>query len=167
MFRIIIFTCLLGLSFSAFSVKRSSFFLKDESEKQTLLALLDEAVHLHGAVYSQDEDRIHLSISKIMDKIEQLRVFSVLMPYHELSYRDKLLQNIAIQLETLKSPPGQNRKYNMNIINREFTNLIHIYGLEKKYIVFFCSKDRSVWIQSKTEQALHLDYQSCGAPVGT
>ena len=149
-----------------FALKKPSFPLKDEL-KGPLISLLDEAVYLHKAFYSKKEDQIHLTVSKMVSQIKALEQSPQLLPYHQKYYVYRLLQTLKPQLESIQSVPEE-RSANINSINRTITYMAHIYGL-KKYDVFFCPTDRSVWMQGKKikkARPLHLKYQSCGSPVG-
>ena len=166
MFRIICIITLISVSQSVLAMKRASFPLKDEL-RVPLVALLDEAVSLHQAFYSKKEEQVHLTVSKMVNQIEMLERFPNLLPYHQWSYIYKLLQDLKPQLEVMKIAKVK-RKVHMNAVNRTLTYMAHVYGL-KKYAVFFCPKDRSVWMQGKDVKKmrpLHLEYQSCGALVG-
>ena len=130
------------------------------------MSLLDEAVYLHKAFYTQEEDQILLTLSKMVNTIEILEQSPSPLPYHQQSYVHRLLQRLKPQLEVIRTTPGK-RKVTINSINRTFTYMAHVYGL-KKYAVFFCPTDYSVWMQGKNTKKtkpLHLDYKSCGALV--
>ena len=147
-------------------MKKAFFPIKNEL-KGPLVSLLDEVVYLHQAFYSKKEDQIHLISSKMTNQIEILEQSPHFLSYHQQSYTHKLLRDIKAQLEAIKSA-GNTRKSSINSINRTLTYMAHLYGL-KKYAVFFCPKDRSVWMQGKNKQKtrpLHLEYQSCGDIVG-
>lgn len=147
-------------------MKRATFPLRDEL-KVPLVSLLDEAVYLHQAFYSKKEDHIYLALSKMVNQIEILEKSPKLLPYHQRFYIYRLLKDLKPQLEAMKITKGK-RKVGINAVNRTLTYMAHIYGL-KKYAVFFCPKDRSVWMQGKGAEKmrpLHLEYQSCGSLVG-
>ena len=157
---------LLFFSFFGFAIKRSAFPIQEEL-KNPLISLLDEAVDLHHAIYSNQEDRIHLTLSKMINKIEEMQQFPQLLPYHQQSYTYNLLQSLTPQLEAIKESRGK-RKDNINVVNRTLTYMAHVYGL-RKYMVFFCPKDKSVWMQkgNKTRQNRTLqNYRLCGDVVG-
>ena len=166
MFRFCFLITLTLSSSLGFAIKRTSFPLKEEL-KTPLTALLDEAVDLHHAVYSNQEDRIHLTLSKMIYQIEELKQFPQLLPYHQQSYTYGLLQALKPQLEAIKVS-REKRKDNINAINRTLTYMAHVYGL-KKYAVFFCPRDRSVWIQkgkNTRQKRPPQAYRSCGDLVG-
>ena len=149
-------------------MKRPTFPLKDEL-KAPLVSLLDEAVYLHQAFYSKKEDQIHLTLSRMINQIEVLEQSPELLPYHQRSYTYRLLRGLKPQLEAMMKIANKgNRKTSINSINRTLIYMAHVYGL-KKHVVYFCPKDRSVWMQGKNVKKmrpLHLEYQSCGAVVG-
>ena len=164
MSRVCIVLLLITFSFCGFALKKT-FSVKDEL-KGPLTSLLDEAVYLHQAFYSKQEDQIRLTSLKMMNQIEVLERSPQLVPYHQRSYIGRLLKGLKPQLEAIRTSPGM-RRTNINAVNRTLTYMAHIYGLNK-YAVFFCPDDRSVWLQgkkSKKMKPLHLEYQECGALV--
>lgn len=164
MSRVCIILLLITFSFCSFALKKT-FSVKDEL-KRPLTSLLDEAVYLHQAFYSKQEDQIRLTSLKMMNQIEVLERSPQLVPYHQRSYIGRLLRSLKPQLEAIRTSPGI-RRTNINAVNRTLTYMAHIYGLNK-YAVFFCPDDRSVWLQgkkSKKMKPLHLEYQECGALV--
>ena len=161
-YSLIILIC---FSISGFSLKRT-FVLTDEW-KAPLVSLLDEGVYLHQAFYAKKEDQVLLTLSKMVNQVETLQQSPRVLPYHQQSYVYKLLQGLAPQLEAIKTAPPDKQKNGLNKINRTLTYMAHVYGL-KKYAVFFCPQDYSVWMQgkhTKKTRPLHLDYKSCGALV--
>lgn len=166
MFQMFFIITFLSISHFGFAMKKPVFPLQDKL-KAPLVSLLDEAVYLHQAFYSKKEDQIHLTLSKMINQINVLERSPELLPYHQRSYTYRVLQSLKPQLEAMKVAK-EKRKANINSINRTLTYMAHVYGL-KKYAVFFCPKDRSVWMQGKNVKKgkpLHLEYQSCGAMVG-
>lgn len=164
MSRICIVLLLITFSFCGFALKKT-FSVKDEL-KEPLTSLLDEAVYLHQAFYSQREDQIRLTSLKMINQIAMLEQSPQLVPYHQRSYIDRLLKSLKPRLEAIRTSPST-RRTNINSVNRTLTYMAHIYGLNK-YAVFFCPDDRSVWLQgkkSKKMKPLHLAYQKCGALV--
>ena len=156
------------------------FRLQGETKtREALASLLDEAVLLHQAVYSGQGGRISLHALKIINQIKGLRGGMATFPvqaagpggrgggyHHELSYRNRLLVRIERRLEALLLSPRGGRSSQMNRANLMFSNLALAYGF-KKYVVFFCSRDRSVWMQTpRHKKALHLSHKDCGQPVG-
>ena len=155
------------------AMKRPAFPLKQEL-KAPLISLLDSAVDLHQAFYSKKEAQIHLTSLQMARKIQELEQSPGLLPYHQGSYIYRLLQDLKPRLEAVKTPGGK-RKKNIASINRDLTYVALMYGL-RKYAVFFCPQDRSVWMQAERSaekgagrgqiKPLHLEYRSCGALVG-
>ncbi len=151
------------LSFSALAMKKRSFTVKEEMKKP-LVSLMDLSVNLHRAVYDQNAEQMDLIILKMIQQTTQLKQnANTVLPYHEQSYLNKLLRSLQFNLEAFRKSNRYKKNY-INSINRKLTYIAHIYGL-KKYTVFFCSKDRSVWMQTNRSKPLHLSHTSCGIPV--
>ena len=167
MIRFVFCSIVLFLSWPGFCLKKNTFSL-NEDIKAPLVSLLDSAVYLHKAVYSRKEAQIHLALLKINNQIAELEQSPMLLPYHQHSYIYKVLQDLKTNLEAVKNSK-QRRKANVNSINRALTYMAHVYGV-KKYAVFFCPQDRSVWMQEsrsgKKKRPMHLERQPCGAQVG-
>ncbi len=169
MFRIGSLLVLFFLSLPAFSMKRESFFLKNEVRKP-LISFLEQTVGLHEALYSKKKDQVNLIVSKMIKQIEELKASQknlVHLSLHEKLYMDKWLGKLKIHLEAIKNS-DQQRRINMNAINRALAYVAHLYEL-KQYAVFFCPQDQSIWMQTKEikkEKLLHLNYESCGTMVG-
>ena len=148
-------------------VKKGSFLL-ERQVKAPLVSLLDEAVYLHEMFYSKNEDQVHLRASKMIQQIRNIRQQQsiISLSHHQRSYMEKLLQDLSSRLESLKiSSEPRSRVNNMHAINRQLTYMAKVYGLEK-YDVFFCSKDRNVWMKKNTKsKTLHLSDTSCGVSV--
>lgn len=163
--HIIFFIVLICFSGLSIAMKKRSFSLKQE-QKTPIISLLDEAVYLHHALYSKQTDKIDLALLKVKNKIKILEASPNLLPYQQQSYIYKLLRDIKPKLEAIKISQNNSKK-SVNSINRTFTYMAHVYGL-KKYATFFCSTDRSIWMQKKNKlnKPLHLDHQLCGSPIG-
>lgn len=148
-------------------VKKSSFSI-EEGTKAPLISLLDEAISLHEMFYSGNEDQINLRASKMIQKINNIRRQSISsLPHHQRNYMERLLQDLSSQLESLRISEEGVRVHNIHAINRQLTYMAKVYGL-KKYDVFFCPTDRSVWMQgSSKNKPLHLNNEFCGTPVST
>lgn len=160
--RLAFFVFLL-FSFSVFATKKKSFTVKEEMKKP-LATLMDLSVNLHQAVYDQNIEQIDLIVLKMIRKTNQLKQdASTILPHHEQSYLNKLLQSLQFNLEAFRKSNRYRKNY-INSINRKLTYMAHIYGVTK-YAVFFCSKDRSVWMQANQNKSLHLSHTSCGTPV--
>ena len=148
-----------------FAVKKNTFTL-EQKLKSPLVSLLDETVDLHKAFYSQRDDQLHLAVSKMVAHISTLEKNTYLFSPTQRSYMHRLLQGLKPKLEAIKAEgTKKGGKPHIDSINRTVTYMAHLYGL-KKYTIFFCPQDRSVWMQGKTGKNRPLHLNSCGAPVG-
>ena len=148
----------------SFAVKKSTFTL-EQKLKSPLISLLDETVGLHKAFYSKRDDQVHLAVSKMATHISTLEKNTYLFSPTQRSYIHRLLQGLKPKLEAIKAEGTRGGKPHIDSINRTVTYMAHLYGL-KKYTIFFCPQDRSVWMQGKTGENRPLHLNSCGAPVG-
>lgn len=153
---------------SATANGKPSFALKEGRFKNLLSAFMDEAVLLHHAVYLKNTDHIRLHAFRIRQHIQKLKnlPFTDSLSYHELSYRSRLLTRIESGLAGMLSSSEKEQLAIMHDINKTFSYLVRAYGL-KRYFVFFCSKDRSTWVQKNIRPVLHLNHSVCGQVVGT
>ena len=112
--------------------------------KKPLATLMDLSVNLHQAVYNQNVEQMDLIVLKMIRKTNQLKQnASTILPYHEQSYLNKLLQNLQFNLEAFRKSNRYKKNY-INGINRKLTYLAHIYGV-KKYMLFSSAQKIEVY----------------------
>ena len=154
--------------FTTFSVAaKNKTFIVEESIKDLLVSLVDTSVHLHQSVYDQNISAIELNTLKLLKQVQWLRANIHHKAYHyqEAAYLDKLLLGLEFNLEAFRKSKLYKKNY-IKSINRKLTYIAHIYGV-KKYTVFFCAADRSVWLQDKKNKPFHLSHARCGIPVSS
>ncbi len=159
-----------GLVFflSAAATGKPSFVLKEGHFKNLLSAFMDEAVLLHQAVYLKNTDHIRLHAFRIGQQVQKLKNFPFAdsLSYHELSHMSRLLSHIESGTAGMISASAKRQRAIMKDLNKTFSYLVRAYGL-KRYFVFFCSRDRSTWVQKNIRPVLHLNHSACGQVVGT
>ncbi len=144
--------------------KRKGFSVTAEMHS-SIRSLVDLSVNLHQAVYDQDQAKIDLIVSKMKRHIQHIKnKNNNSRSYHEKSYLNKLFGSLQFNLIALNQSSRYRTNY-VHVINRKLAHIAHIYGL-KKYFVFFCAKDKNVWMQATKSKPLHLNYEVCGQPVG-
>ena len=166
----------LGLFYSAQSL--ASKVPLNPQTKASYLQLLDQAVVFHQALDEGDQQNIQKEIKKTQDLVTQVYQNSLSLPaFHHRIHSYKLLSNIEEQLTGLSSSysPSQNPnekpsptpdKTKVKKLFLSFFELAQVYDLNKemKGRMFYCPKDRSLWIQSskKASNPINSQYQSCG-----
>ena len=165
--KILLIIIVLFSSFNAIAMVKKRSFSLNKQTKTSLVFLLDQAIQLHEVFYSKNEDQVLLKASKMIQHIKTIKPgLKRSLSYHQWLYIERLLQNVNSQLESLKIISDKtDRVGKIHSINRQVIYMAKVYGL-KKYDVFFCSKDRSVWMQNIAKhKPLHLGYEFCGVSV--
>ena len=134
--------------------------------KASYLKLLDQAVDFHKALDKGDQKNIQQEIKKTKDMLAQVYQKSLSLPaFHQRIHSYKLLSSIEQQLTGLSLDQSHNKK-NVKKLFLSFFELAQVYDLNKemKGRMFYCPKDRSVWIQSSTKakNPISPQYNSCG-----
>ncbi len=144
--------------------KKHSFSV-NKTFQSSVMSLIDMSVDLHKAVYDKNKEHINLLISKITKHISYMQAkVPKLLPHHEQSYIDKLLRSVQFNIEALAKTHRYKNNY-IYAINRKLIHIARIYDV-KRYKVFFCATDRSIWMQDNTHnKPLHLNHAPCGTPV--
>ncbi|MDB2426226.1 hypothetical protein N9W41_01640 [bacterium] len=117
------------------------------SLKMELNRLLNEANELHQVCADNKavliEARLKSLIGVIKDVKEKTKGTS-----GSKTHINKTLDQVQDQLETylMVEPNSKQRKESLKEAFKQFVELAEVYNLDK-YRIFFCSKDKSVWLQ--------------------
>ena len=137
--------------------------------KSSYVKLLDQASEFHSALKKGDKKNLQNEIKEIQDLIAELyqKNFSILKFHHRIhSY--KLLSSLEEQLASIESQ-NKPKKENIKKLFRSFFELAKVYDLSKemKGSLFYCEKDKSLWIQSesKVHNPINSHHISCGRTV--
>ena len=138
--------------------------------KASYLKLLDQAVLFHQALDQGDQKNIQKEIQKTQELLTQVYQNSLSLPaFHHRIHSYKLLSHIEEQLTGLSysySPNKTPDKKKVKKLFLSFFELAQVYDLNKemKGRLFYCPKDRSLWIQSSktASNPINNQHPSCG-----
>jgi len=135
--------------------------------KSSYLNLLEQAPKFHQALKLQDKKALEREIKKTQEIIARLyQKNSSHLTFHHRIHSFKLLSKLEEQLNSLENQNTPNKK-NVRKLFHSFFELANVYNLNKemKGSLFYCSKDKSHWIQqsnSKVYNPINSNDSSCG-----
>lgn len=132
-----------------------------EALRVELNSVLKAASDLHQACFKQDELAIESSVKKLQVHLGKARSRTTLAPE-----RQHLLKILLAAEENLDAVRVKRPK-TCTSLDESFRQLVQIVRVFKvdKYQVFFCSKDKKVWLQKgwKAQNPFHpVRYKNCG-----
>jgi hypothetical protein len=146
-FRLIIISCFLTLGFSIDSqARRYSSKIKIKPILKTELNKLLAATNdLHGACFRQNELRIEAQLKIVILKIK-LAHQKTSLAKEPATHLNKMLEAARVQLELAQMNEGEKRQESIKQAFKQLVQIAKVYKLDN-YRIFFCSKDKSVWLQ--------------------
>lgn len=132
-----------------------------EALRMELNSVLRAASDLHQACFKMDEAAIETSVKNLQHHIGKARTKTSLAPE-----RQHLLRMLTAAEESLESA-RMKRQRRCDSLGESFRQLVQIVQVFKvdKYRVFFCSKDKKVWLQKgwKAQNPFHpVRFKHCG-----
>lgn len=146
--------------------ERPKMSLKPEL-KMELNKVLKAGSDLHEACISKDEKKVNATVEGVISAIDTAEKKTALAE-GEKPHLDRILNATKMRLQQVKKTDGDDRK---DALKEGFIQLVQISQLfpaDPSYSVFFCSKDKSVWLQKgkKAKNPIHPDtFESCGKLV--
>lgn len=134
--------------------------------KKELNQVLKATDELHEACYDQDEPLISAKLRQVIKAIDGANKKIVYADTQKI-HLDKLLKSAKSDLEKSQMSSGKERKDSLKSAFHQIVTIVKTYKLES-YKIFFCPKDRSVWIQKSWKAKNPINpkkYGSCGRPV--
>ena len=137
--------------------------------KSSYLKLLEQASDFHSAFKKGNKQAIQDEVKETQEIIAQLyQKNSSLLEFHHRIHSYKLLSKIEEQLTSLQSQNTPDKK-NVKNLFLSFFELAKVYDLSKemKGSLFYCKKDKSLWIQSesKAHNPINSHFSSCGRTI--
>lgn len=161
--RLVLITIL--LSFIQAEARRRKIDVS-EPLKQELNHVLKATNELHSAFFAQDEAMIATKIQSTIQSIGRANERSYLAPTQKM-HLTKMLNSAKSHLEMTQMQSGSKRQKSLKKAFAQLVNLAKVYRLDN-YRIFFCPKDKSVWIQKswKPKNPIHPKlFGSCGRLV--
>lgn len=121
---------------------------------------------LHSACVEQNESSIESATEKVINSLDRAAKHSS-MTQMESTHLVKMLSAAKEKLEFSQNFSNEKRKLNLQEAFKELVQISQVFKLEH-YNVFFCSKDKSLWLQKslKPLNPIHPDkFGNCGRLV--
>lgn len=134
--------------------------------KTELNNVLKAAIELHSACFDQDDQKIEASLSAVISSIDKASRHTD-MAQDEKILLEKMLDSAKNQLEMTRMNQGDDRQDALKEAFNQLVQLAQVFKLDS-YKIFFCPKDRSVWLQKswKAQNPVNPDkYADCGKRV--
>lgn len=141
----------------------------DPKVKSSYLKLLEQAAEFHSALQKGDQKTLKNEIKETQEIIASLyQKNPSFLEFHHRIHSYKLLSKLEEQLAGLESQSQPNKK-NIKTLFLSFFELAKVYDLDKemKGNLFYCPKDKSLWIQSdkKAHNPINPNHINCGRTV--
>lgn len=134
--------------------------------KKELNGVLKAAIELHSACVSQDDSQVRASLASVISSIDRAYTHTE-MADDDRMLLTKMLESAKAQLEMTKMNEGEEKQGALKEAFNQLVQISQVFKLDD-YPVFFCSKDRSVWLQKswKAKNPVNPDkYADCGKRV--
>jgi hypothetical protein len=156
-----------GLLPEAASARRPVTKMKLQGEiKNELNAVLKATVELQEASFRRNDKDIAKSLKRLLGRIESANRKTPLAK-EQRTHLQKLLGAAQTALEKGRRTTGADRQTFMQKAFKQMVTIAQAYQLEP-YKMFFCPKDKSVWLQrsSKPQNPINPEtHGNCGKPV--
>lgn len=162
-FIVISVTFILGLK-NVFAIKRVQ--LEAHLTKQ-IEAILDTSQLLHQSLTRNESDKTEAHLTYMKNLVTSARQASYQTSTNTLHLRH-ILNNTERALEEIGLYSQERQKQQqIKSVFHQIVLLSQTYQLDSKYPVYFCTQDKSVWLQKmgKIRNPIHPHYTRCGAIV--
>ncbi len=115
-----------------------------------LSALLSHGDALHSALTKQEDEQTEVALRDIQVSIARTMSVSVRVKMHERAHLLKILESMAESVEIARNSGSAERRERMADAFNMMANIVRIYGVDGRFKIFFCSRDKMTWIQTKS-----------------
>lgn len=160
---IVLALCVFAISNSY--ARRGKIKIK-EALRTELNAVLKSTSDLHQACVKQNDEQVATSIRRLLINIERANKKSVLAA-NQQTHLVKILNAAKREFEMSQVMSGNERRKRLKSAFGQIVQIAKVYQVDR-YRIFFCSKDRSVWIQKswKAKNPVHpKQFANCGQLV--
>lgn len=112
-------------------------------------ALLGQGDALHGALTKQDDEQVEVVLRDLQIAIARASQASLRLKVHERAHLMKILEAMAENLEIARNSGSDERRERLSEVFNMLANLVRIYAVESRFKIFFCSRDKMTWVQTK------------------
>jgi hypothetical protein len=124
---------------------------------------------LHRSLIGQNDEQIEVGLRDILWQIDRTRGALYLAKPHERGHLLKILDAAREQFELTQTSFGEERRERLTDAYNHISNLVRIYRLDRDYLIFFCPKDRTTWVQrgARPQNPFRADLrrEQCGIRV--
>lgn len=156
-----------GLTSLSSEARRPINKIKVQGDLKTELnSVLKASVDLQESIFKDPDPKVSQSIRKLIQKLDSASKKAHLAK-EQKTHMLKMLTAAKTALEKSRRTTGANRHTFLQTSFKQVVGLAQTYQLDK-YKIFFCPKDRSVWLQrgSKPRNPVNPGtLGTCGKPV--
>jgi len=114
-----------------------------------LSILLSHGDDLHSALTKQEDEQIEVTLRDIQVSIARTMSASIRVKMHERAHLLKILESMAENVEIARNSGLTERRERIADVFNMMANVVRIYGVDARFKIFFCSRDKLTWIQTK------------------
>lgn len=114
-----------------------------------LTALLSAADTLHSSLTEQDDEQIDVVLRDIEVATRRTMAMSARLKPHDRSHLVKILESVEMNVGVARNSGHSDRRERIVDIFNMMANLVRIYGVDTRFKIFFCDRDKMTWIQTK------------------
>lgn len=114
-----------------------------------LSVLLSHGDDLHTALTKQEDEQIEVTLRDIQVSIARTMSASIRVKMHERAHLMKILESMAENVEIARNSGLTERRERISDVFNMMANVVRIYNVDARFKIFFCSRDKMTWIQTK------------------
>lgn len=159
------FGCLLCVLFCGIGLAAKSKISLNPIVSSELSQLLDSTNLLHQYLFEKKEPQVKSQINQINSRVQKIMAVAK-VEEQKGPHLNRILMTIQKEFNLAQSVSGEDRVRFLQNAYRQLVTLYQSYEVDKKFAVFFCKTDRSVWLQndSKPKNPFQPD-SNCGRKV--
>jgi hypothetical protein len=147
-FLVLLFFSVIVAAFAAQARKGQRLVLEPNTMAE-LTILLSAGDALHGGMTKQDDEQVDVALRDIeMATKRTIAVSARLKPY-EREHLVKVLEVVESNVGAARNSSHSDRRERISDIFNMMANLVRVYGVDTRFKIFFCGKDKVTWIQTK------------------
>ncbi|MDX9731052.1 MAG: hypothetical protein RBT63_04715 [Bdellovibrionales bacterium] len=114
-----------------------------------LTGLLSAGDALHYALTKQDDEQIEVALRDIEIATQRTMAAANRLRLHERSHLVRILESIEENVDVARNSGHGDRRDRISDIFNMQANLVRIYGVDTRFKIFFCSRDKVTWVQTR------------------
>lgn len=115
-----------------------------------LTTLLSHGDALHSALTKQEDEQVEVALRDIQFSISRTMAVSARVKMHERAHLMKILESMSENVEIARNSGVSERRERISDVFNMMANVVRIYGVDARFKIFFCSRDKMTWIQTKS-----------------